>query len=397
METKTILFNSLHSVLNRRSLLKLGNPAELNSTYVQNYVEVCNYVSSVNKSELPVLMNAPAHWDEYQNCMIDAKAASIKWVNEIAANLKELPTELLDSNEDILGLFQKAIDHCNKLIIDPSDEFARKKLKQDIDNSQEEIHDLSQRIERVIQRMSSFRDTLPQQAANLQHIADLAMQDEKVDKDKIKELQTKIGEIKAEISSLTAAIVSLSLAIGAAIILSVVAVAVAGPFGLLAWIFTGAAVAAAAVFIAIDSKKLNILKEQVVTLQNSMDDYTADVATLQVVAKSFQDLADKAIAVEDNMKYILDIWKALDYDLIQISKEIETSGNKYTSHDWTGIKTGFMNATTLWNKFQEDVKLCSLEEMSGNTAKLDIGMSSEEVKQQLDAGRSVELIEYLTA
>ncbi|WP_320053752.1 hypothetical protein [uncultured Acetobacteroides sp.] len=397
METKTIFFSSLDSILNGRSLLKQGNTVDPHSTYIQNYVQVCNYVSSVNKSELPVLRKAPAHWDEYQKSLIDAKAASIKWVNEIAANLKELPTELMDSNEDVLDLFQKAIDHCDKLIIDPTDEFARKKLKQDINNSLEEIHDLSQKIERVIQRMSEFRDTLPQQAANLQHIADLAMQDEKVDKDKIEELQKKIGEIKSEISSLTGAIVGLSIALGASIILSVVAVAVAGPIGMLTWIFTGAAAAVATTYIVIDSIKLNTLKQEVKALQHDMDDYTADVATLQVVAKTFQELAEQAIAVEDNMKYILDIWKALDYDLTQISKEIEKSGEKYSSQDWAGVKTGFQNATTLWKQFQEEVKLCSLEEMSGNTAKLDIGMSSEEVKQQLDAGKNVELIEYLTA
>jgi hypothetical protein len=396
METKSILFNTLDSMLNRHSLLMMGNTADPHATYIQNYVEVCNYVSAVNKTELPVLLKAPAHWDEYQKSLIDAKAASLKWVNEIAANLKELPEELMDSNEEVLNLFQKAIDHCNKLIVDPTDEYTRKKLKQDIDNSLEEIHDLSTKIERVIQRMSDFRDTLPLQAANLKHIADLAMQDEKVDLEKIAELEKKIDEINSEISSLTGAIVGLSIAMGAALIISIVAVAAAGPFGMLTWIFTGAAVAVAATFIAIDSIKLKALKKEVETLQNDMDDYTTDVATLQASAKAFQELADKAVAIDDNLKYILDIWTALENDLAQISKEIEVSGEKYNSDDWTGVKTGFENATVLWNQFQEEVKLCSLEDMCGNTAKLDIGMSSEEVKQQLDAGKNVELIEYLT-
>ncbi|MDU1904589.1 MAG: hypothetical protein E6772_07380 [Dysgonomonas sp.] len=395
---KTIMFSSLEQILSKPTNLRSANGAPTpHDTYVMNYTEVCNYVSAVNQSKLPVLKKPPTHWNEYEKCLINAKAAAIEWVNEIAARLKALPAELINADEDMLKLFNSAIDQCNYLIKDPTDEHARKKLKKNIDNSLEDIKDLIEKLDSIIKRMSNFRDTLPEQARNLQRIADLAMQDEKVDQKKIKELTEKVNDMNNEISDLTAAIVGLSIAAGIGITLSVIAVAAAGPIGMLTWIFTGAAVATAVTFIAIDAVKIKNLKAEIESLQSSMNDYSADVAALQLTSQTFGELAKKAKAVENNMKYILDIWKALQYDLSSISKEIEKSGEKYKSEDWKAVKSSFEKVIQLWNQFQKEVQLCNLNDMKGNTAKLEPGMSSAEVEKALKNGQDVELIKYLTA
>jgi len=395
---KTIMFSSLEQVLNKPTNRRSANAAPTpHDTYVRNYIDVCNYVSAVNQSKLPVLNIPPAHWTEYETCLVDAKTAAIQWVNEIAARLKALPAELINADEDMLKLFNSVIEQCNYLIKDPTDEHARRKLKKNIDYSLADIRDLAEKLDSIIKRMSSFRDTLPEQARNLQRIADLALEDEKVDKRQIEDLKKQVKDIKTEISKLNDEIAALSIALGAAVVLSVVAVVAVGPIGMVSWIFTGAAVAVSATYIAIDSNKIKSLKTKTKALESDMNDYTNDVAALQLTSQTFSELVEKAQAVENNMKYILDIWKALEYDLTKIAKEIENSGVKYNSEDWKAVKSGFEKVIQLWNQFQKEVQLCNLNDMKGNTAKLEIGMNSAEVEKALKNGQDVELIKYLTA
>lgn len=72
-------------------------------------------------------------------------------------------------------------------------------------------------------------------------------------KTKIAELKQLIKNANSEINSLAAAIGGLSVALAASIAISVIAVAAAGPFGMVTWIFTGAIIATSIAFIAIDS------------------------------------------------------------------------------------------------------------------------------------------------
>jgi hypothetical protein len=201
--------------------------------------------------------------------------------------------------------------------------------------------------------------------------------------------------MNSEISSLTAAIVGLAIADAAALTLSVVAVAVAGPFGAVTWIFTGAAIAAATAYIVIDSLKIKSLQAEISQTQKAMDDYTADIAALQLTSNTFANLSKQASAVEANLQYILTVWQSLNEDLREMALEMKDADSKYSSEDWEAIKADFQVAINLWNSFIGQVRIYKISDISGNTCRLTPGMSQQEVDKAVKAGAKVSLINYL--
>lgn len=393
---KNSRFLSLNKVLNITTR-SLNSSDTLHNDYVSNYIKVCEYVAAVNKSSLPALLVPVPHWDEYTKCLVDAKTAALKWTNEVAANLKALPDDIIAENGRVISLFNDAIDKCDKLIKDPTDKYYQDKLAKDLEHSADEIKGLCDEMKSVIDILHSFNDTLPAQAKNLQRIADLAMEDEKVDKAKIEELKKLISDANNEVASLSLAIAGLSIAIGAAVAISIVAVACAGPWGMATWIFTGAAIAAATTFIVLDGMKITELKQLIEANQKSMDNYTADVAALQLTAQIFSDLANQSKLIEDNMKYILSAWTALSVDLKAIGAEINEAQGNFDKSAWESVKTDFVSASSLWNAFIEKVKVLSLDNIDGNTCQLKLGMSQDQVKAAMDKGTEMDIIKYLTA
>ena len=389
----TVRFINLSKAINASLLKSTQNDAH--DDYVKNYLAVCAYVSAVNKSGLPALLNPPAQWDAYQKNLILAKEASLEWVNTIAGRLGKLPDYIIEGNEVVLNLFNDGIAQSIDLITDPTDDYAKNKLQKDIEHSTREINDVIKMIGNVLVLLETYNNTLPEQAKNLQAIADLALQDEKADKAKITALLQDIKDMKDEISSLTAAIVGLAIADAAAITLSVVAVAAAGPLGLFACIFTGAIVGVATTFIALDGIKITALKNSIEEKQKSIDNYTADVATLQILSKTFSDLAQQSKVIEDNVRYILTVWQTLSGDLAKIKTELDSASTEYSDEKWASIKADFEEALTLWNTFIQQVNIYSLDNIQGNSAQLQLGMNMQDVENALNAEQNIDMITYL--
>lgn len=397
-------FNSLKRVLNSvnavqmtRSNTAIPGGEVFRENYVNNFIAVCNYIVAVNSTDLPVLRKPVAHWNEYSTALINAKQAAIEWTNQIAANLKALPHDLIEKNEGMLEVFNEAIELCDQIIEDPTRKRLVTNLKDCIDDAKRNIDKMLKELSHVLELLKKYHDSLPNQAAELTKIANLAMADKQVDQNKITELKELIKSANSEINSLAAAIGGLSVALAASIAISVIAVAAAGPFGMVTWIFTGAIIATSIAFIAIDSQKIVTLKAKIKANQESMDDYTADVAALQNTADIFDALAKQAIQMEVCVQFIVDIWEALGNDLNNIKQDIVKAGDNFDKKEWLEVKNNFIEATTMWNSFIEKVALLDLDNVQGNTCKLELGMTEEQVKAACEKGETKDIIEYLTA
>lgn len=397
-------FNSLKRVLNSvnavqmtRSNTAIPGGEVFRENNVNNFIAVCNYIAAVNSTDLPALRKPVAHWNEYSTALINAKQAAIEWTNQIAANLKALPHDLIEKNEGMLSVFNEAIELCDQIIEDPTRKRLVTNLEDCIDDATRNINKMLKELSHVLELLKKYHDSLPNQAAELTKIANLAMADKQVDQNKIAELKQLIKNANSEINSLAAAIGGLSVALAASIAISVIAVAAAGPFGMVTWIFTGAIIATSIAFIAIDSQKIVTLKAKIKANQESMDDYTADVAALQNTADIFDALAKQAIQMEECVQFIVDIWEALGNDLNNIKQDIAKAGDNVGKKEWLEVKNSFIEATALWNTFIEKVALLDLDNVQANTSKLELGMTEEQVKAACERGETKDIIEYLTA
>lgn len=362
--------------------------------YKTNVILVSQYVSGVMNTSLPVLLNPVPDWNTYETAYVAAKSSAMAWVNTVLEKLNTVPNTIVGYNDAVHTLFGNAIQNANTLIANPTDPSARMFLLNDINSAISNMNFFESQIAGVITTLQSFKESLPQQASNLQAIANAATKDQRADQDQISALSQKIDEANAEIKSLTAAIVGLAIVDGVAIVLGVVAVAVAGPIGMITWIFLGAAVAVASIYIAIDATKIKALKDQIEAYQKSMSSFTADVAALTNTANIFKQFADQAQAIEDNLQQILDAWSTLKAELTVVQNELHTASSDYTQEKWQSVKTDFENALADWNTFVASVGQLDIT-VQGNTAKLQLGMSSAEVQAAMTAGQTTDFITYI--
>jgi hypothetical protein len=362
--------------------------------YQTNVLAVSQYVSGVMNSKLPTLLNPVTDWDDYVTAYVAAKSAAMSWVDNVLEQLNTVPNTIIGYNTAVQGLFQNSIQLANRLIVDPGDQSAKGFLLGNINLSISQMAYYESLVSGVMQRLQSFKDTVPQQASNLRAIADLATQDQRVDQDQINSLSQDISNANAEINSLTAAIVGLAIADGVAVILGVVAVAVAGPIGMVTWIFLGAAVAAATTFIVIDSIKINELKHLIEAKQASMDSYTADVAALVNTTTVFQQFADQAAAIEDNLQQILAAWNQINTELEKVQNDLNTASSDYTATQWQAVKDDFVAALNDWNTVIADVGKLNIV-VQANTAQLTLGMSSSDVQAAMAQGTTTDFMSYI--
>jgi len=365
-------------------------------TYTKNFLAVCQYVAAVNKSELPVLKKKVEHWDEFSDALVEAKSSALEWTNNIAARLKALPNNLLRKDNDMRDLFDQAIGLCDKLVQNPR-QTRINELSDTMDDLLTCINSICSELSRTLALLEEYHDSLPFQAEKLQSIADKAMEAKGADEKKIDELKQDISKAKAEISSLSAAIAGLAVSIAASVFISVVAIAAAGPIGGLSLIFTGAAIATATAYIVIDSEKIKSLNAKIKQKQGDMDEYTADVASLQLLADGYKDLAGQVIKMEDCVRFITGAWNAMKNDIQEIKSEIVHAQGLFTAKEWKAMKEDFVDASAHWALFIAKAELFNLDNLKACNCKLELGMSPEEVKSAKEKGGEVDLIEYLTA
>lgn len=375
----------------RNNLIILSSASD---DYKNNVIQVSQYVSGVMNSSLPVLQSPVPDWDTYTTAYLSAKSSAMVWVNTVLERLNTVPGSILGYNDTVERLFNEAIADAEKLIKNPSDVSAKAFLLDEINLAIRKMNFFSDQVSDVIQTLQSFKDSLPQQAHELQTIADTAMQDQRADEEQIKALSRKIDEANREIKSLTSAIIGLAIADGVAVTLGVIAVAVAGPIGMVTWIFLGAAVAVASIYIAIDAAKIKALKSQIEQDQKSMSAFTADVAALTNTATVFSQFAAQAQAIEDNLQRIVDAWQVLNTELQAVEKDLTDASADYTREQWQIVKTDLENAQADWNTFAASIGQLNVQ-ILGTTARLDLGMGSEEVESAVNAGQTRDFITYI--
>lgn len=375
----------------RNNLVFLSSASE---DYKNNVIQVSQYVSGVMNSNLPVLQSPVPDWDTYTTAYLSAKSSAMVWVNTVLERLNTVPGSILGYNDTVERLFNEAIADAEKLIKNPSDVSAKAFLLDEINLAIRKMDFFSDQVSDVIKTLQSFKDSLPQQAQELQTIANAAMQDQRADEEQIKALSRKIDEANREIKSLTSAIIGLAIADGVAVTLGVMAVAVAGPIGMVTWIFLGAAVAVASIYIAIDTAKIKALKSQIEQDQAAMSAFTADVAALTNTATVFRQFAAQAQAIEDNLQRIVDAWQVLNNELQAVEKDLTDASTDYTAEQWQIVKTDLEHAQADWNTFTASIGQLNVQ-ILGNTARLELGMSPEDVESAVNSGQTEDFITYI--
>ena len=237
---------------------------------------------------------------------------------------------------------------------------------------------------------------MPAYAAQLTQLANLMTQDKEADSGKIKELEDLIDKADNEIDNLTAEIVGFGIVDAAAITLAIVAVAAAGPLGMVTWIFLGAAVAVATTYIAIDASKIKAIKKDIEAKEDEIGQYNAAITILVEQAKKYQEMSNCFKDIQDNLKDIVAEWEKISGGLGEMQNEIENASKDYDTSDWQSVKTDFENAQEKCEAVKGSIKNLDISSLQAAKAELHIGMSEQEVKTAIEEAGTIPVVDYIS-
>ncbi|HEU5377689.1 MAG TPA: hypothetical protein VFV38_19870 [Ktedonobacteraceae bacterium] len=367
--------------------------AQAQTTYKENVVAVNTMIASVLTSKLPTLREFPPDWKEFTAAYEQANRVALEWVNTIMGRLLSVPQSVKSYDTIISSLLQDASKRASILIERPSDQQALQMLNNDLDNISDQLNLVTVFIKTTVDSIQQYHSKLPDMATQLQTIADRSTKDAKADQQKIAALLKDIEQLQNDIKSLTAAIVALGIAAGAAIILGTVATIVAFPVGAVVWLFVVPAVAAAGAFIVLDAAQIKVDQAKIKADQVNMDSLTADVSTLQLLAKQFAGMASQAQEIQTNLKAVLTEWQTLERDVNAAINEIKRAVSDVKGADFNRVLADISSAIQEWNATSTQAGNLYLD-LQVNDATLQLDMSSDEIKAAMAKGRTIEIIRY---
>lgn len=377
----------------RRNAVPLG---QAQTSYKENVALVNTFINGVLTSKLPTLRSNPPDWQEFVDAYERANSDALQWVNTVMARLLQVPEDVTNYNPVISQLLSDAETQAEALIGDPSDQSALLALENDLKALIGQLSLVTTFISGSIRAIEGFKDVLPSLATELQTIATKSAHDAEADQQQIQELTEDVAALEAEIKSLTAAIVALGIADGVALTLGTVATIAAWPVGALAWLVMGPVVAVATTYIAIDAEKIIADKDKIKSDEESITGLTADVATLQLLTSSYAAMTAETETVEASLRAILAAWQQLESDVGIAVSDVQSAIANSSSEAFEAARKDISEAISEWDAAYAQAGELTIE-LDVNDAKLELGMSSEQVQQALSSGKSMEIIAYFNS
>ena len=367
--------------------------AQAQSDYKQNVVAVNTVMTSVLGSSLPTLTQVPPDWQAFVSAFEAANGDALNWVNTVMARLLNVPQEVIGYNAVISQVLQDARTQSETLIAQPTNQLALATLNQDLTTLTGQLGLVTSFISGAISALQKSSDTLPDMAAQLQSIADKSTVDANADQAQIDTLNAQIDQLKADIKSLTAAIIALGIVDGVALTLGVVATIALWPVGALVWFMLGPAIAVASTYIALDAKQIEADKATINATLATIQNVTADVATLHVLAHNFTDMAAQSVAIEANLQAVLAEWQTLENDVNAAVTDIRTALSDASGSNFSAVLNDVNDAISAWNDSYAQAGSLQLD-LQVNNANLQYGMSSAQVQTAMAGAQTVDLISY---
>ena len=374
----------------RRRAVTLG---QAQSTYKQDVVAVNTYITGVLTSSLPTLNTNPPDWQSFVTAYEQADSDALTWVNTVMARLLDVPQEVQNYNTIVSQLLQDAKTQATTLVSQPNNQTALQILDNDLTGLSSQLNIVVTFISGAVTSLQNFGDVLPDMATQLQTIATNSANAANADKTKIATLNADIQSLQADIKSLTAAIVALAIVDGVALTIGVVATIALWPIGAVVWLVMGPAVAVATTYIALDAKQIVADKAQITQDQNAITGLTADVATLQLLATNYSNMAGQTTVIQNDLQAILTEWQTLESEVNAAIADIRTAMTDTSSENFTAVVNDVTDAINEWTLAYNQAGSLTLD-LQVNNAQLQLGMTPNQVQSALSGSQTIGIIQY---
>ncbi|WP_018609521.1 hypothetical protein [Uliginosibacterium gangwonense] len=374
--------------------------------YKDAILKIMTYSAQVKGYVLPGLSHAenwPGGKDVYAKTQEDwAKTTgSLRaWAVNVLEDLTFMPEYLLRGSVlIIIPTLDVCISDVDRLIKNPKDQRFKQDLLDNLNILDEKFKGYNGRIDTLIKTLEDQRNVFDTQAAQMRTIADNAMKTKGVDQNKIKKLNQEIDQLQADITARAIAIAGGSVAAILGIAIGVVGIGLAvatGGVSLFLLIPALLITAGGAYIIATNAIQIEEDKAKIAIDSAHITELEADVVLLQKMSETLSGFANQVAEMKTALSTIIQPWSETS-KYLQASIATIKGMEESTSDDWVAVKGQLELIRTGWDVVTATMKEITIDGKMYPNAKLEIGMNDTQVKQALDASKSVNIVQYLAA
>lgn len=372
---------------------------DMQSEYVKNYIELCQAMNAIiTTQQVELKYMSSQDYNDYIELLGKARSAAsgtVLSLNTKLGDMSGITIELLDSLESLFENAMKLAQELQKETPTILVEEAKKDLKLNINTCISKLVMLVNYLQGLVEGLDKCKNTFPQQEQQMKEISQKLKKISSYDGDKVKKLKSDINGMRDEISSLSAAIAGLGLADLTGLLLGVLALAGAGPAGLFAWIFVGAVIAVSTTYIVLDAKKIKDLNAQIKANLKEVSDYEADIVLVDQQALAFQEFSTKLTRLQNGMEFIISAWKGVIDDLNDMKTLMDTSIKNISKSEWEVIEENLNTAVNKNKDLKARVKQYDISDVKFTDAKMEVGMSQDEIKNTIDKAGKMTVDAYI--
>ncbi len=411
----TKIINLRNNILNHLSTIQA-----MNKEYATAFTETNLYFVNLKELDSPTksdFAHNPKTLDEICQCYSEIMNISGIYTDRLYGQIRRRPglclNALLNINDDLCNaqkVINDAINYINRGIINKETLEGYATSTNDflgfvIGIALQQKKDIDGLIANLEKFASEYINTLNENMCQI--LKDVNF--ESIDYDnKLQELIDLEAQLRKEINENIAAVVGgavlTSFCLVAAIV-GVVAAVVSGGGSLVvsASVLGGiAAIGGTMIPLGFSSYDLYQSKQDLEKTLAEIDGYKADLLEFGVIKSEIEGVKSKLSSVRDGLTIMADAWGGVSDGFKEIQTEIckatiETKKANENIQIWCEVYTIIENCITKVEKLEENVKSLIVSNLKVSKAKIEIGMSAEQVKEALESSESIDFKDYMLA
>ena len=163
-----------------------------------------------------------------------------------------------------------------------------------------------------------------------------------------------------------------------------------------------AAVGGAAIPLGFSSYDLYQSKQDLQKTLTEIDGYEADLLEFGFIKSEIEGVQSKLSSVKNGLTIMADAWEGVSDGFKDIQTEIlnaviDTNDANEDVQIWNEVFTITDNCIIMVDKLKENVKSLIVSNLKVSKAKIEIGMSAEQVKEALESAESIDFKDYMLA
>jgi hypothetical protein len=312
--------------------------------------DVLAYTTGIANTNLPTLAVEPGWYKTFKTQFAQTKIHAMKWTNSIAPQLVGIPTGIADYAFTWTNTMTSVDAALSVLVTDPTNQGAQRAVVNGLNKLLDGLTGFDKIVAQFGQEIKGFDGHITADALILKNASAQSRQEAGYNKEQVKKLTDDIARLKAEIKIWQAVMPVAGIAGGVLFWIGAVIAIFSLGIGL-AFGIVGAA-AGIALMVAADVK-IKQLSAEIKKDQANMNDLNQQIASLEILVTSLDDLANLAQLASVQMKLLMEAWTTLGTELKTVITDLENANGDVSNLDIAGLQRDLNIANADWKTLRE--------------------------------------------